>query len=122
MNYCNLLEQLLNGTKEQRNSVTPGPQPPLLYLLPLLPCYRNNFLNLFLVLLLANRKNTTAITQAIAHNQAQGSGDYSPKPPTFHGDRVEHVDQFLTAFNRHANYTSSRCRVTNDFALLLLVM
>jgi len=60
--------------------------------------------------LAANQQTTvtqlTALTQALQQGQSQGSSGYSAKPPTFHGDGVENVDQFLSAFNRHADFFS----------------
>ena len=55
----------------------------------------------------SNQATTTqlsALTQALAQGQNHSSGGYSARPPTFHGDGVENVDQFLASFTRHADF------------------
>lgn len=52
----------------------------------------------------ATTTQLNALTQTLAQGHAPGSGGYSTKPPTFHGDGVANVDQFLLAFNRHADF------------------
>ena len=46
----------------------------------------------------------TALTQSLQQGQSQSSSGYSAKPPTFHGDGIESVDQFLSSFERHADF------------------
>ena len=54
----------------------------------------------------ATIQQLTTLTQTLQQGQSQGSSGYSAKPPTFHGDGVQNIDQFLAAFNRHADFFS----------------
>jgi len=42
----------------------------------------------------------------LKESHPQGSGGYTTKPPIFRGDGVDDVDQFLSSFDRYANFFS----------------
>lgn len=54
----------------------------------------------------ATSEQLSALAQALQRTQTHGTNGYSAKPPTFRGDGGEDVEQFLSAFNRHADFFS----------------